>query len=559
MDTHDASRPIRLLRRRTWLAGVASAASGLALGGVGGCATGPAGDTPGRSAGGASSGARDPLPPIPAADIALANRVTWGATPAVLAELQRLGRDAWLAQQLRPRGEAALPPEVQAQIDGYRISRTPLEQIAGELDALRQDSEARAKAATDDAARQNARREYQEALQALAREAMHRSLLRAVHSPQQLREQLTWFWFNHFNVHQYKGNLRALVGDYEDRAIRPHALGRFRDLLLASATHPAMIRYLDNAQNAANRLNENYAREVMELHTLGVGGGYTQADVQELARVLTGLGLTAERPDRPDEPRLPARLMPYYVRRGLMVFNPARHDMGPKRVLGHDVAPGGLDEIEGVLGRLASHPSTARFVSRKLAIYFVADEPPEALVQRMAATFTRTDGDIAAVMQTLFTAPEFGASLGARFKDPMRYVVSSVRLAYVRPGETPPVRNMQPVLGWLQRLGEVPFNRQTPDGYPLDAPAWSGSGQMTVRFEVARAIAAGVPALFRDGDAAQPGERPALPQAAALANAVYDQYLGPRLGPATRQALQQAATRVDWNTYLLASPEFMSC
>ena len=163
---------------------------------------------------------------------------------------------------------------------------------------------------------------------------------------------MTWFWFNHFNVHQYKANIRAMLADYEEHAIRPHALGRFRDLLAATLRHPAMLRYLDNADNAAGRINENYAREIMELHTMGVGSGYSQHDVEELARCLTGLGIDA----RPDNPRLKPELQAQLVRDGLFEFNPARHDYGDKVFLGHSIKGQGLAEIDEVLDILARHP-----------------------------------------------------------------------------------------------------------------------------------------------------------------------------------------------------------
>ena len=167
----------------------------------------------------------------------------------------------------------------------------------------------------------------------IAKQAATRSILRSLYAPDQLRERMTWFWFNHFNVHQYKANLRLLVGDYEDNAIRPHALGRFRDLLEATLRHPAMLRYLDNADNAAGHINENYAREIMELHTMGVGSGYSQKDVEELARILTGVGINL----RAENPKLKPELQNQFFRDGLFEFNPARHDFGDKTFLGHAI------------------------------------------------------------------------------------------------------------------------------------------------------------------------------------------------------------------------------
>jgi uncharacterized protein (DUF1800 family) len=481
--------------------------------------------------------------PAVAADAALLlDRLTWGASPSSLRRLAQMGEPRWLAAQLRPaRGPAALPDEVAARIAAMTVSQRPLTELVSELERQRRAADALA----DDAAKTAARQAYQQAMTRLAREAASRALLLALHAPEQLRERMTWFWTNHFNVFQGKANLRAMVGDYEDRAIRPHALGRFRDLLGAATRHPAMLRYLDNEQNAAGRLNENHARELLELHTLGVDGGYTQADVQELARVLTGVGVNFG----DTTPRLRPALQTAYMRDGGFEFNPNRHDFGDKRVLGRPIAGRGLAELDEVLDLLARHPSTATHVCRRLARFLVADEPAPALVARLASVFARSDGDIAAVLESLFAAPAFRTSLGTKFKDPMHYVVSAVRLAY----DERPVVDATPMLGWIARLGEPPFGRQTPDGYPLDEAAWSGSGQMTARFEIARAIGSGTPALFR-GEADAPAERPPMP---VLANVVWDRSTRDRVAPATRRALEQAASPQEWNAFLLSSPEFM--
>jgi uncharacterized protein (DUF1800 family) len=305
-----------------------------------------------------------------------------------------------------------------------------------------------------------------------------------------------------------------------------------------------MLRYLDNEQNAANRINENYARELLELHTLGVGGGYSQRDVQELARVLTGLGVNLT----DSRPKLKPAQEAQYRRDGLMEFNPARHDFGDKTLLGITVKGRGEAELDQVLDLLARHPSTAHFVSRKLAQYFVADEPPPALVERMAERWQQSDGRIAEVLRAMVGSPEFEASLGRKFKDPTHYVVSAVRLAYA----DKVVLNTGPMLGWLYRLGQAPYNRQTPDGYALEESAWAGPGQMTTRFEIARSIGSGSAGLFKvEGEAK---DRPAFPQ---LAQPLYYEGIAPRLAAATQQALAQATSPQEWNTYLLASPDFM--
>jgi uncharacterized protein (DUF1800 family) len=359
---------------------------------------------------------------------------------------------------------------------------------------------------------------------------------------------MTWFWMNHFNVNLRKDNIRAMVGDYEESAIRPHALGKFRDLLGATLHHPAMLRYLDNAQNAANRINENYARELMELHTLGVGGGYSQADVQELARVLTGVGVSNQPLDAPP-PNVRPAVRADYVRKGLFEFNPNRHDYGPKTLLGQPIKSSGLAEADEALDRLARAPATARFISRKLAVYFVSDDPPQALVDRMAAAFTRSDGDIAITLKALFESPEFAASLGRKFRDPVHYVMAGVRLAY----DDRVVSNVNPMLNWINRMGEQLYGHETPDGYPLNEAAWASAGQMNTRFEIARAIGANGAVLFRTDDKA-PLEKPAFPQLAD-SHAVRAMQVG--MSADTREALAQAKNPQEWNTFLLASPELM--
>ncbi len=417
-------------------------------------------------------------PRSPAEGARLLDRLTWGANATALEGLQRVGPAATVAALLRPAPNAPLPPEAQAQIDAMAITRTPMETLAIDMQARQQ---AIKNEPTEDA-RKAAQDAYQRDMRALQREAERRFVLRAVYSPAQLQEKMTWFWMNHFNVFAGKADIRAMVGDYEDRAIRPHALGRFRDLLGATVRHPAMLRYLDNAQNAARRINENYARELMELHTLGVDGGYSQHDVQEMARVLTGHGVSLRPLDEPP-PKLKPEWARQYVRRGLYEFHPQRHDWDPKELLGQPLQGQGMAELDEALDRLARAPATARFVTRKMAAYLVGDAPPPALLQAMADRFQQTDGHIGAVLQTLFTSEAFQASLGTRLRDPVQYVMAGLRLGY----SDRVLANPDPALSWLQRLAEPLYGRVTPDGYPLDAAAWTSSGQMAVRFEIARA------------------------------------------------------------------------
>lgn len=472
----------------------------------------------------------------------LANRISWGATDAEVARVVHLGASGYIASQLNAGVRAVLPAAAQAQIGALRIEQGSLADLVFELEARRKSAEALA--AGD--ARKAAQQSYQQDLNRLAREAASRHLLRALYSPDQLREQMTWFWLNHFNVHQYKHNLRAMVGDYEERAIRPHALGRFRTLLGAVVHHPAMLRYLDNEQNAAGRINENFARELMELHTLGVDGGYTQRDVQELARVLTGHGVNLTE----NRPALRQEMAALYVRDGLYEFHPARHDAGEKILLQRAVRGPGAEELEDVLERLAMHPSTARFVSRKIARHLLADEPPAVLVERMASAWLARGGELRPVLEVLLAAPEFGAAGPGKFKDPMHFVVAAVRACHAERV----VLNTAPMQGWLNRLGQGLYNRQTPDGYPSDASSWSGSGQMAARFDIARALSGGGAGLFRPEGGTAADERPAFPQ---LARPVYYEHVRPSLGRATREALDGAPTPQEWTMLYLASPEFM--
>lgn len=475
------------------------------------------------------------------ADLALLNRLSWGANGQSLNQLRAAGYAQYLAQQLAPDATVSLPPAVEAQIVALQISRKSLVQVVSDSEALRKAADA---VISNDDDKKAAQQAYQQNLNQLAKEAALRSLLRDLYSPQQVREQMTWFWLNHFSVHQAKSNLRAMVGDYEDQ-LRQHALGRFRDLLAVTVRHPAMLRYLDNDQNALGHLNENYARELMELHTLGVDGGYTQRDVQELARILTGLGVNLSA----NKPNVKAALQNQYVREGLFEFNPNRHDYGDKILLGQTVAGSGLSEVDEALDRLARHPATAHFICRKLATYFVSDAPPEALVQRLAQTYLASDGRIADVLGALFRAPEFNASLGSKFKDPIHYVVSSVRLAY----DDKTILNAGPMVNWLNRMGQPLYGHQTPDGYPLTQAAWASPGQMTTRFEIAKSIGTGSAGLFKT-DGPQATERPAFPQ---LANVLFYQAMQASLSPTTRSTLDQAGNPQEWNTFLLASPEFM--
>lgn len=476
----------------------------------------------------------------------MVDRITWGGNGPLLDEFRRVGPDAWLARQLEGGSDEAMAPEAR---DRVAALQTPSVSMEGQVFRL-EEQRRRAEALTDDAAKKAAQHDYQEALNGIGRDAIRRQFLRHLYSPWQLQERLTWFWTNHFSVHEYKHMIRAGLADYEDR-LRAHSLGRFRDLLGVVVRHPVMLAYLDNAQNGAKHINENFARELLELHTLGVDGGYTQSDVQELARVLTGVGVNPRDPEIQPPPKVRPGLADGYVRQGLFEFNPNRHDYGDKQILGRRIRGRGLGELDEVLDLLAMHPATARHVCGRLARYFVEDEPSPELVARSADVYLESGGNIRAVMKFLVGAPRFSAVLGTRFKDPMQFVLSSLRLCY----EDRVIPNVDPLIHWTNRLGESPYLRSTPDGYALAGSAWQGAGQMATRFEIARTIASNSAGLFRIGDD-KSTDIPAFPQAA---RAYFYTVLQSRLSASTRSALQQATSAQEWNLLVLSSPEFMSC
>jgi uncharacterized protein (DUF1800 family) len=506
-----------------------------------GCTAGPRGDgTAGtnakRSPANATAAA---LPVLHRDDMLWLERVTFGVDSASVAEYRQVGRDHFLDRQLSSSDEA-LPAPIAAQIDALDVSHAdPLQSLAA-VNAQRK----AINAMPDGPEREQARKTLNEQGNKLAYQAIRRELLRAVYSPSQLHEQMVWFWLNHFSVYQQKADLRWLVGDYAERAIRPHALGRFKDLVLATLEHPAMLEYLDNNQNAAGHINENYARELLELHTLGVDAGYTQQDVQQLALVLTGVGVNAG-----GAPHLKPEWQRLYRRSGAFEFNPARHDFARKTLLGSTVEGAGFSEVEKAVALIVQQPACARFISRQLATYFIADNPPPQLIQRMAQTFMHSDGDIAAVLRTMFQARELSTAPVDKFKDPMRFVVSAVRFAY---DGRPVIRNTHPLLNWLNGLGEAPFGRQTPDGYPLTELNWASSGQMSRRFEIARSIGSGSAGLL-DPEDGSPAPSGGFPQ---LSNRLYFEAIEPFLAGRTREALNRANSQQEWNTFLLSSPEF---
>jgi uncharacterized protein (DUF1800 family) len=319
--------------------------------------------------------------------------------------------------------------------------------------------------------------------QMVVTELQRAALLRAVYSERQLYELMVGFWENHFSIFANKDDDRYLLTSYDRDTIRPFAMGRFRDLLGATAHSPAMLFYLDNWRSSVARpypatknkpagvdggLNENYARELMELHTLGVDGGYTQKDVQEVARCFSGWTI-----QKPNE-------------EGLFLYRPGLHDNGEKVVLGHRIpAGGGIADGERVLDILATHPATANFIATKLARRFISDAPPPPLIDRAAAVFLKTDGSIRETLRAIITSPEFlsSATYRAKMRSPFEYVAAAMRaLNADTDGD-------RPVLDAIGRMGQPVFGRITPDGYADRADQWLSSGAMVARFNFANALA----------------------------------------------------------------------
>ena len=311
-------------------------------------------------------------------------------------------------------------------------------------------------------------------------ELASQKILRAVYSERQLEEVLSDFWFNHFNVDARKGADRILLTEYEREAIRPHVLGSFRDLLEATAKSPAMLFYLDNWMSAASDasgegssgrrrgLNENYGRELMELHTLGVDGGYTQKDVTEVARCFTGWTIR--------RPRMG----------GGFRFEPRLHDTGRKVVLGHTIKAGrGIEDGEEVLDILASHPATARFLANKLVRRFVSDTPPPALVDRVARRFRETGGDLREVTRAILLSPEFLSPdvFQAKVKTPFEFVVIALRAVDAD------VWNPVPIVRAVQQMGMPLYQCQPPTGYKDTAEAWVNTGALVNRMNFSLQLA----------------------------------------------------------------------
>lgn len=299
-------------------------------------------------------------------------------------------------------------------------------------------------------------------------ELIQATLLRAVYSRRQLYERMVQFWSDHFNIYILKNQCRYLKTADDREVIRPHALGKFRDLLSASMHSPAMMVYLDNASSTKDGPNENYARELLELHTLGVDGGYTQTDILEVARALTGWSVTGKRSGDGA---------------GAFMFKDRFHDDDAKHILNMDFPAGmGVGDGEQLIDLLATHPSTAAFISYKLVRHFVADVPPEALVKKTAETFLSSGGDIPLILRTIFFSDEFRASLGNKLKKPSEFVVSAIRQSGAQ------TKINQPVTSMLRSMGHLPFFWAAPNGYPDVGAAWLNSNDLLARWKFSLAL-----------------------------------------------------------------------
>jgi uncharacterized protein (DUF1800 family) len=487
------------------------------------------------------------------------NRLTFGPRPGELDQIKKIGVERWIEQQLHPESIPENPVllEKLEPLDTLRLStkamlrkypsqqmikamaegRMPLPEdketraaVQTAIERYRRRQEAAATATPESRPASPALRRF---LNAPARDLTEAKLLRAIYSNRQLEDVLTDFWFNHFNVYLNKGADRFLVTAYERDVIRPHVLGKFKDLLLATAQSPAMLFYLDNWQSAAPGmirpfappkqrkagLNENYGRELMELHTLGVDGGYTQRDVTEVARCFTGWTIRQPRQG------------------GGFFFNPRMHDRGEKHVLSFTIpAGGGLEDGLKVLDILAKHPSTARFISKSLAVRFVSDNPPGELIDRMAATFTKTDGDLREVMRVMLSSDEFwsAANFRSKVKSPLEMVASAVRAVN---GD---VENAQRMANLMKTLGEPLYLKIEPTGYSNRGADWLNSASLLARMNFANSLALGKIAGVKvdltqfSGDAAQIERNILLTDPSPASRSVIetDSAAGPRIaGP----------------------------
>jgi uncharacterized protein (DUF1800 family) len=446
-----------------------------------------------------------------------ATRFGLGARPGEI-ELARHDPQGWLAVQIRPEG-ADLP---QANGGGPLLSTPDCYQ------AFLAYREAIQAAGKDEMARKAARQPLDDAL---AQEVLARAWLGAT-TPSPFRERWALFWGNHFSVSIVKGeDLGATAAAFEREAIRPHVFGRFADLLSASSHHPAMLMYLDqqNSMGPASPaglkrknsgLNENLGREIMELHSLGADAGYTQADVTEFARALTGWSMGG--PGAPVE------------QQGRFFYRAQYHEPGPRQVFGRNYPPGGEAQAQAALDDFAAHPKTARHLARKLAAHFVADDPPPALVGRLEAAYRGSDGHLGKVAEALVTAPEAFEPTQRKFKTPYEFLISTHRALGTGPQDA-----HKDVLNPLNGLGQRPFGAPQPNGWSDLAGDWAAPDAIIKRVSLAQGFAGG----HARPDSLEPMQ-------------LAQNALGARLTPATLAAVQHAESRPEAVAVLLMSPEF---
>lgn len=493
------------------------------------------------------SHAADPKPVDPKI-LHIVNRLSFGLHPGDIQKVQSLGIEGYIKEQLTP-NSIVEPATLTMQLTQLETTQMNLVQLM-KYEMVAAPGEKPSKL------QQKLKRER--ANQVLT-EAIQAKLLRAANSPRQLQEVMVDFWYNHFNVDANKGQDRLWVGAYEQDAIRPYALGRFRDLLGATAHHPAMLFYLDNwqnrvtsrpsAQGKVSGLNENYARELMELHTLGVDGGYTQQDVIALSRILSGWGISLASGQINNNSGFE--------------FNPKHHDFSDKVFLGHHIKGRGEAEGEEALDILSRSPATARYLSYQIAQYFVSDayggqslHPPEALVKKLSERYLATDGNIQEVMNTLFHSPEFWdeKNFHSKFKTPYQYVISVVRATGTD------VYNTKPIINLLQQLAMPVYGCQTPDGYKNTADVWLNPDAMARRLSFATEIANGniplstLPVLKNQmpGNMRLQQNSPRIPvDAEQLINT-----LGNAFSVKTQTALATNSRQIR-SALILGSPEFM--
>ena len=465
-----------------------------------------------------------------------ANRFGLGARPGELAAMGGSGPD-WLRVQLDGHAPQIADPALQSSASVL----TQLDELRSAIQAERRGGAGGSRdgpgSAAGSAAAIGALQKLPQLIRPIYLAEAGARFREAVATDLPFVERLTQFWANHFAVSVDKTVLAALAGSYEREAIRPYVLGNFNDMLLATTRHPAMLLYLDNqvsmgpgsraAFNIARRnpgrkvgINENLARETMELHTLGVDGGYTQADVTALSQVLTGWSVAGR-----DGWRTGAQP-------GMFLFRAAMHEPGSKLVLGKRYPDTGYDQGVAVLRDLAARPAAARFIATKLTRHFIADDPPAPAVARVAAAFAQSGGDLPTVYRALIASPEAWEDPVAKYKTPSDFIVSAFR------GLELPVRGGQAPVGLFQLLGQRIWGPGSPAGWPDRSADWDGASELLKRIEWADAVGQRI------------GSR-------SNAMELAPQLLGQTLSAATREALAHAASGAQAIALLLASPEFM--